>query len=61
MTRWGLCLVSIGCLIMMLSGLRGSEGILLCFAGLLVVAVGFVLIYRDKKDKKTLKKTAKKK
>lgn len=46
---------------MMVSQLNGSDGILLCFAGLLVVVGGFVLIYRDKKDKKVLKRATKKK
>lgn len=61
MTRWGLCLVSIGCIIMITSQVSESATIPLCFAGLLVVASGFMLVYRDKRSQKPLKKSAKKK
>ena len=61
MTRWGLCLVSIGCIIMILSQIKGTASIALCFAGLLVVVGGFMLVYKDKRSQKSLKKPAKKK
>ena len=61
MTRWGLFLVCIGCIIIMSSQVNESASLGLCFLGLLVVAGGFVLIYRDKKESKSFKKSKKKK
>lgn len=62
MTRWGLFLASIGCIMIIFSQTMGNNGTSLstCFAGVLVAIVGFMLVYRDKKATKSNKKTAKK-
>lgn len=62
MTRWGLFLASIGCIMIIFSQTTKDSGVSLstCLAGLLVAIVGFVLVYRDKKNTKSSSKPTKK-
>ncbi|RGC46398.1 hypothetical protein [Absiella sp. AM29-15] len=62
MTRWGLFLASIGCIMIIFSQTTKDSGVSLstCLAGVLVAIAGFVLVYKDKKNAKSSSKPAKK-
>lgn len=62
MARWGLGIVSIGCIVMMMSQTmnENSGSLLYCLLGVLVVIAGFMLVYKDKKGSHSVKKQNKK-
>lgn len=62
MARWGLGVVSIGCIIIMMSQTKTADSgsLLYCLLGVLVVIGGFMLVYKDKKGRHSIKKQDKK-